>query len=376
MATADTARFDVVITDGQMPDVDGFMLARRIKQDKTLAATPIVMLTSMSSAGDGARCQRLGVDAHLSKPVKHSDLLDTLAALFGVSTRRPDAEPGALPAAPLRALHILVAEDNPVNLTLVTRLLQKRGHRITGADDGRAAVEASRDTQFDAILMDLQMPEMNGLEATQAIRSREASRGGHVPIIALTAHAMQGDRERCLAAGMDGYLSKPIDVNALILAVEGFGDQRVAPVSPVPATGVFDEQVALSHTGGDRDLLRDVISLFRADARTSLRRIERAVQQRDGEALRAAAHALKGSIATVGSKPGRDLAAQLEQMGRDERFEDARSTCDTVRETLDLLNEAFAAAGLAPRRSTSGPRSPRAASTKRTSHGKNPRRRR
>jgi HPt (histidine-containing phosphotransfer) domain-containing protein len=134
--------------------------------------------------------------------------------------------------------------------------------------------------------------------------------------------------------------------------------------------------VAISHTGGDRDLLRDVISLFRADARTSLRRIERAVQQRDGEALRAAAHALKGSIATVGSKPGRDLAAQLEQMGRDERFEDARSTCETVRETLDLLNEAFAAAGLAPRRSTSGPRSARAASTKRTSHGKNPRRRR
>ena len=206
------ARFDVVITDGQMPDVDGFVLAQQIRQDKTLSATPIVMLTSMSSAGDGARCQRLGVDAHLSKPVKHSDLLDTLAALFGVSTRRPDAEPGALPAAPLRALHILVAEDNPVNMTLVTRLLQKRGHRITGADNGRAAVEASGDTRFDAILMDLQMPEMNGLEATQAIRSREASRGGHVPIIALTAHAMQGDRERCLAAGMDGYLSKPIDV--------------------------------------------------------------------------------------------------------------------------------------------------------------------
>ena len=375
---ADTGRFDVVITDGQMPDVDGFMLARRIKQDKKLAATPIVMLTSMSSAGDGARCQRLGVDAHLSKPVKHSDLLDTLAALFGVSTRRPDAGPGELPAAPLRAMHLLVAEDNPVNRTLVTKLLQKRGHRITAADNGRAAVEASRDTQFDAILMDLQMPEMNGLEATQAIRSREASRGGHVPIIALTAHAMQGDRERCLAAGMDGYLAKPIDVNALILAVEGIGGQPVGPVSPIPATGVFDEQVALSHTGGDRDLLREVIALFRADARTSLGRIERALDQRNGEALRAAAHALKGSIATVGSKPGRDLAAELEQMGRAERFEDARSTCDTLRETLHLLNEAFAAAGLTarPRRSTPGSRSPRAASTKRSAHGKNSRRRR
>ena len=370
-------RFDVVITDGQMPDVDGFMLARRIKQDQTLAATPIVMLTSMSSTADVARCQRLGIDAHLSKPVKHSDLLDTLSALFGVSTRRPETGPGTLLAAPMRALHLLVAEDNPVNRTLVTKLLQKRGHRITAVENGRAAVEASRETPFDAILMDLQMPDMNGLEATVAIRAREATRGGHVPIIALTAHAMQGDRERCLAAGMDGYLSKPIDVNALIQAVEGVGDPSAPPAPSVAATGIFDEQGALAHTGGDRDLLREVIALFRTDARTSLRRIERAVDQRDGEALRAAAHALKGSIATVGSKPGRDLAAELEQMGRGERFDDARSACDRLRETLDLLSDAFATAGLAPR-----PRRPvrtgssQTASTKRSSRDKNPRRRR
>jgi PAS domain S-box-containing protein len=372
------ARFDVVITDAQMPDVDGFMLARRIKQDRKLTATPVVMLTSMSSPGDGARCQRLGVDAHLTKPVKHSDLLDTLAALFGVSTRRREVAPNELPAAPERPLQVLVAEDNPVNRTLVTKLLQKRGHRITAVDNGRAAVEASADTRLDAILMDLQMPEMNGLEATHAIRSREMTRGGHVPIIALTAHAMQGDRERCLAAGMDGYVAKPIDVNALILAVEGIGDESVAPRSEIPVIRIFDEQTALSHTGGDRDLLRDVISLFRADARTSLRRIERAIHQRDAETLRAAAHALKGSIATVGSKPGRDLAAELEQMGRAERFEDAGSTCDQLRETLDVLEQAFTAAGFASRtrKPTGGPRSPRAASAKRSSHGKNPRRRR
>ena len=376
--SAGGARFDVVITDGQMPDVDGFMLARRIRQDKKLAPTPIVMLTSMSSAGDGGRCQRLGVDAHLTKPVKQSDLLDTLAALFGVSTRRPDVDSGELPGAPLRPLHVLVAEDNPVNRTLVTKLLQKRGHRITGVENGRAAVEATADTPFDAVLMDLQMPEMNGVEATNAIRSREMTCGGHVPIIALTAHAMQGDRERCLAAGMDGYLAKPIDVNALILAVEGIGNESVARASIEPVTGVFNEQVALSHTGGDRDLLREVISLFRGDARTSLRRIERAIHQRDGEALRAAAHALKGSIATVGSKPGRDLAADLEQMGRGDRFEDARSTLNMLHNTLRLLDEAFAAAGFAARtrQPTRGSRSARAASPKRSSHGKNPRRRR
>jgi CheY-like chemotaxis protein len=240
-------------------------------------------------------------------------------------------------------------------------------------ENGRAAVEASRDTAFDAILMDLQMPEVNGLEATAAIRSREAAGGGHVPIIALTAHAMQSDRERCLAAGMDGYVAKPIDANALIRAVEGIADQTAAPAA---ASGIFDEQAALAHTGGDRDLLGDVISLFRSDARTSLRRIERAVRQRDGDALRAAAHALKGSIATVGCTPGRDLAAELERIGRDGRFEDAQAACATLRETLDLLNQAFAAAGLATptRRPTPGARSPRAASTKRSAHGKNPRR--
>ena len=372
------ARFDVVITDGQMPDVDGFMLARRIRQDKKLAATPIVMLTSMSSAGDGGRCQRLGVNAHLTKPVKQSDLLDTLAALFGVSTRRADAEPGVLPEGPLRRLHVLVAEDNPVNRTLVTKLLEKRGHRITGVENGRAAVEATADTPFDAVLMDLQMPEMNGLEATHAIRSREMTSGGHVPIIALTAHAMQGDRERCLAAGMDGYLAKPIDVNALILAVEGIGDQSVAQAVAEPVTGVFDEQLALAHTGGDRDLLREVISLFREDAQTSLRRIERAIRQRDGEALRAAAHALKGSIATVGSTPGRELAAELEQMGRGDRFEDARPMVNMLQHTVRLLDEAFVAAGflVRTRRPTRGTRSARAASPKRSSHGQNPRRRR
>jgi PAS domain S-box-containing protein len=375
--STDGRRFDVVITDGQMPDVDGFMLARRIRQERKFATVPIVMLTSMSSAGDSARCQRIGVDAHLTKPVKHSDLLDTLAALFGVSTRRADAEPGAVPDLPLRTLDVLVAEDNPVNRTLVTKLLQKRGHRITGVDNGRAAVEASADTRFDAILMDLQMPEMNGLEAAQAVRSRERIRGGHVPIIALTAHAMQGDRERCLAAGMDSYLTKPIDVDALILAVEGIGDVSAPSAHPAPAATIFDEQTALTHTGGDRELLREVISLFRADAPTALRRIDRAIQKRDGEGLREAAHALKGTIATVGSTRGRNLAAELEQMGRSERFDDAASTGAALRETVGSLDEAFAAAGLTPRarQTKPGSRTPRA-STKRSSNAKDPRRRR
>jgi two-component system, sensor histidine kinase and response regulator len=370
-------RFDVVISDCQMPDVDGFMLARRLKQDRRLSTTPIVMLTSMGRAGDVARCRRIGVDAYLTKPVKHSDLLDALASLFGGASRVARvAAAGSAGEAPRRKLRVLVAEDNLVNRKLVTRILEKRGHRVQAVEDGRAAVDAIQSGaqgKFDAVLMDLQMPAMSGLEATQAIRIHESNTGGHVPIIALTAHAMTGDRERCLAAGMDAYLSKPIDVNQMLLTVEGFDDQSGPKSVDVPgdqAAGsmLFDEDAAMAYAGGDRALLEEVVALFCSDYPVSLRRIERALGRRDGEALRAAAHALKGSIATVGSKAGRDRAAKLEQMGRAGEFDAAPSAFAGLRETIRLLEEAFVAAGLRTRprrpRTRSAP-APRAASTKR-----------
>ena len=387
-AAADKSRFDVVISDGQMPDVDGFTLARRIRQERQLAATPIIMLTSMGSAGDIARCRRIGVDGYLTKPVKHSDLLDAFATLFG-GARRAGHESGsrALVEGPRRKLRVLVAEDNLVNRKLVTRLLEKRGHEVHGVEDGRAAVEAIESGghgRFDAVLMDLQMPEMSGLEATQAIREHETISGGHVPIVALTAHAMAGDRERCLAAGMDAYLSKPIDVNQMILTVEGFDDgavQKPTGAAETPSGGVlFDEEAALAYAGGDRGLLEEVIGLFRSDCPSSVDRIERAVRRRDGEALRAAAHALKGSIATVGSKAGRDAAARLEQMGRSSQFEGGAEACASLRDQIRRLDEAFVAAGLLssarrPRKS-SAPPSRSASGHRRKKHEPNSRRRR
>ena len=386
-AATGAERFDVVISDGQMPDVDGFALARSIRQDRRLAATPIVMLTSMGSSGDIARSRKVGVDAYLTKPAKHSDLLDALARVFGGAARVRPATSEALVQAPKRRLRVLVAEDNLVNLKLVTRLLEKRGHQVHGVEDGRAAVDAIESRQhgrFDAVLMDLQMPSMSGLEATQAIRAYETTDGGHVPIIALTAHAMAGDRERCLASGMDAYLSKPIDVTQLIRTVEGFDDSPVQAQAAEPdqhsGQAIFDERAALAYAGDDRALLEEVIALFRSDYPRSMRRIERAVRRRDGEALRAAAHALKGSIATVGSKPGRDAAARLEQIGRSGEFEGALDAHAALREQIRLLNEAFAAAGLLPRRRRPAARSApasRPASRKRgKKHEPNSRRRR
>lgn len=377
-------RFDVLISDCQMPDVDGFTLARQVKRDQALATTPVVMLTSIASPRDAERCKKIGVEGYLSKPVKHSDLLDALVTAFGVSARRPVSSPRAARAR-VRPLRILVAEDNPVNRKLVTRLLQKRGHRIAAVDNGRAAMEAATATTgrtFDVVLMDVQMPEMNGLEATAAIRQRERSTGAHVPIIALTAHAMPADRDRCLAAGMDGYLAKPIDVEELIAAVEAYakGDEPASAVTPVVSAErpVFDEQAALAFAGGDRRLLTEVIGFFQSDCPAALRRVDRAVTSGDAEALRLAAHALKGALATVGSPAGKHAAMAIEQLALSGNLTAAKALAVTLRETIVSLNSALVSAGLAspPRRRTTRPPARRPASKNRRAHDQDSRRRR
>jgi two-component system, sensor histidine kinase and response regulator len=354
-AAAAGERFEAVVADCQMPDVDGFMLTRRIRQDKKLARTPIVMLTSIGHGDGDVRGTKAGVDAYLTKPVKHSDLLDALATALGVSTRRP--QPGAAPTLgkrPRRALAILVAEDNPVNRKLVSTLLRKRRHRVTAVENGRLAVEAidKGNDRFDVVLMDLQMPEMGGLEATAAIRARESGTERHLPVIALTAHAMQGDRERCLAAGMDGYLPKPIDVVELISTVERLAndarDGARAESSP-PKPAVFDEQAALACVGGDRSLLKEVVATFRTSCSAYQRRIEDALAQQDAEAVRMSAHALKGSIATVGSSAGRDAAGQLEQLARDGNLDRAELAYSSLRTCIRQLDRAFVTARLTPR---------------------------
>jgi CheY-like chemotaxis protein len=254
-----------------------------------------------------------------------------------------------------------------VNRKLVTKLLQKRGHDVEAVENGRAALDAieSVSSSFDVVLMDLQMPEMGGFEATAAIRDRERTVPGHLPVIALTAHAMGGDRERCLAAGMDGYLSKPIEVNDLVATVERLGGGAVATTDqPAPARPMlFDEEAALKYAGGDRKLLKQVILLFRSDARLSLQRMKRALQGREAEALRMAAHGLKGAIATVGSAAGRDATAAIETLARSNKFEDAERAYGELRSLLGQLDDAFMAAGFLrradARRATSRARRPR-----------------
>jgi two-component system sensor histidine kinase/response regulator len=196
---------------------------------------------------------------------------------------------------------------------------------------------------------------MSGLEATRAIRDGEDPDAPRLPIIALTAHAMQGDRERCLDAGMDGYLPKPIDVDDLLATVERFGAGRITAASTRAAQEqeqteeIFDEQNALAYTGGDRALLKEIIAVFRTDYPSSMRRLDRALKRQDAEAVRMTAHALKGSIATVGSPAGRQTAFELEQMGRSDQLAGAERAVARLREQLTQLEEAFVAAGLVAR---------------------------
>ena len=364
-AAQENERFHAVVSDCQMPEVDGFGLARHIRRDEHLTDTPIVMLTSVERPDDAARCRKVGIDACLSKPVKHSDLLDALATLFGVSTRRSRGLPATPRSAPARSLQILVAEDNAVNRKLVTTLLNKRGHTVTAVENGLeavASIERAGERQFDVVLMDLQMPQMGGFEATRAIRSLDGA-GSRVPIVALTAHAMQGDRERCLAAGMDGYLSKPIDVSRLLVTVEQFGDTPDAPPVGLPAERAapdFDEKIALSHTGGDRELLNEIVALFRDETSAALQRIEVAISTKDAGALRSAAHALKGAAATVGAKATRQAAAELEQMGQSGSFDSAPDALAVLRERITRLEAAFEGAevGRTPPSTTSTRKQP------------------
>jgi CheY-like chemotaxis protein len=215
--------FPLVLTDAQMPEMDGFALAERIKQNPELAGATILMLTSVGHRGDAARCRELGIAAYLTKPIGQSELLDAILRVLGPEVDK--ASPPSLVTRHMlrqgrRSLKILLVEDNPVNRALAFRLLQRRGSFVAVAGDGREALAALEKQIFDLVLMDVQMPEMDGLEATAAIREREKRTGTHLPIIAMTAAAMKGDRERCLEAGMDGYISKPIRAEELFEVIE------------------------------------------------------------------------------------------------------------------------------------------------------------
>jgi CheY-like chemotaxis protein len=227
----------LVLADVQMPDADGFALADAIKKDRAIASTTLVMLTSAGQPGDAARCRELGIAAYLSKPIKRSDLRDAIVSALGLQpalNERPVLVTRHSLREARRAGRILLVEDNRVNQLVVLRLLEKRGHTVVLANNGLEALAILEEpalAEFGCALMDVQMPEMDGFECTAIIRERERTTGRHLAIIAMTAHAMDGDQARCLAAGMDGYLSKPVQPDELFDVVERHLGVTIAPVA-------------------------------------------------------------------------------------------------------------------------------------------------
>ena len=224
---ADNERYNLILLDVQMPGMDGVELACQIKRNPRMSSVPIIMLTSAGKPDNMKKLRNLGVSEYLVKPIKQSQLFDKLVTVL--SSSYADEIPMVVPRDDLisedkRCLRILLAEDNPVNQMLAIRLLQNAGHSVKLAKTGKEAVEAMELEKFDLVLMDVQMPEMDGFEATAIIRKNETLSGFHIPVVAMTAHALKGDRERCLDAGMDGYISKPVRYKELIETIE-----RLAP---------------------------------------------------------------------------------------------------------------------------------------------------
>jgi two-component system sensor histidine kinase/response regulator len=227
--------FALLIVDCHMPVMDGFMLVEVIRKSPAWVGLITVMLSSGGQRGDAERCKQLGIAAYLVKPIRQSELLEALLAVLGPRTDAAEAAqfvPNDSMGKELRRLRILLAEDNVVNQRLAMRMLEKQGHTVVVAGDGVAALAALERGRFDVVLMDVQMPFMDGVEATAAIRKGEGATGQHIPIIAMTAHAMSGDRQRFLASGMDGYVSKPVHSQELLAAIENVLSLAATPLLP------------------------------------------------------------------------------------------------------------------------------------------------
>ncbi len=300
--------YRLMLVDAHMPGLDGFEVVRVLQSDAGITMPAIVLLISDGQRGDAARCKELGIAGYITKPASSYELIQAAAAALG-ATREP--------SAPLvtrhslrenrRPLNLLLAEDNLVNQKLAVKLLAGRGHSVQVANNGREALEAARRERYDAILMDLQMPVMGGIEACRAIRERESG-ADHVPIVALTAHALDRDRELCLASGMDGFVSKPVRIDHLMSELERVIYSTAAmPVSPAPAPvpvrpanegDILDCNGTLSRLSGDRDLFAEIAEIYAVSAPRQLGSIDTALAKGDIARVCSEAHALKGATAT------------------------------------------------------------------------------
>jgi two-component system sensor histidine kinase/response regulator len=340
--------FPLILLDAAMPEKDGFQLVQRIQSTAWATGSLIMMLNSGSRRRDTARCEQLGITRFLLKPVKPSELYDMIAFALGVTEPNVANSQTTEPAAQhqLPPLRVLLAEDSLVNQKLAVALLQKHRHVVTVANDGQEAVNAFQSAPFDVVLMDVQMPVLTGLEATTAIRELEAGSGQHTPIIAMTAHAMPGDRERCLQSGMDGYVSKPIRTRELFDTIELMLQRKPLPMSPNDHSDasqshlsgpLIDWTIARETVAGDEELLRDVLDAFLQETPRLLKQLQVALDEGDASVVQRAAHTIKGSLRSIGAPEVAEVAFVLEQMGRESQLDDGTAKLQELRVLIDQL---------------------------------------
>jgi two-component system, sensor histidine kinase and response regulator len=340
------APIDLALLDCHMPEMSGFELAERIRADKRFHDLVVVALTAEGRPGDGTRCEELGIASYLLKPLAPAELRDALLLTLekgaGARKRGELVTRHSLREARL-SLNILLAEDNRVNQRLATHLLERFGHKVHLATTGKKVLQALEKDHFDVILMDIQMPDMDGVEATAKIRERETQHGTYIPIVAMTAHAAVGDRERFLAAGMDDYISKPISRDRLREVLRGIRcttspEVEASPNDPAgKANGSersYDRDVLMRRTESDVDLIRTLVEVFESDRPNLLGNIEAALEQDDAQALERAAHTIKGALGVFGAEPARARAERLEVTGREGSVAEGRNQYPELREAV------------------------------------------
>ena len=335
-------RYDLAILDVQMPDMDGFQLVTAVRGEKKIARTRLLMLTSAGQRGDGERCRELGIRAYLTKPLSRADLLEAL----GTVLEAPDDGGGSevitrhTIAESRKSLRVLLAEDNPVNQQVAVAMLVKRGHEVHVSSNGREAVDAVTERDYDVVLMDIQMPEMDGFEATHVIR--ELPKGKDLPIIGLTAHALSGERDRCLSHGMTDYLAKPFKAHELFALVEGSaeGKPAPAPTSPAAAPPVDLEgfRTTLREAGAEQALY-SIVDTFVRQAPDRLAALATAVASGAGAEIAKAAHVYRGAAATIGARELAELLEIVETSARAGDIEQARETFERVSPVAHAVTE-------------------------------------
>jgi len=336
--------YDLAILDMQMPDMDGFALAAAVRQEKAIKRTNLLMLTSAGQRGDGERCRALGIRGYLTKPMSRADLLEALGTVLAGSAQEGEGSPEIVTrhtiAESRRSLRILLAEDNPVNQQVAVAMLVKRGHEVHVAGNGREAVDAVRERDYDVVLMDIQMPELDGFEATAAIRAMD--KGKDLPIIGLTAHALSGERERCLSRGMSEYLAKPFKAHELFALVEAGADGTIpAPAPEPPLTAPVDLEgfrLTLREAGAEQALY-SIVDTFVRQGPDRLAALAAAAAIGDGPEIAKTAHVFRGAAATIGARGLAELLERVENTARAGQVDVAKEAFELVSPVAHQVTE-------------------------------------